>query len=151
MTSEMTDQAPDAVVSEELRALLARRRVTQVQLAERFGTSQTYWSRRIVGRVPVGFADVVALADYLEMPVSELVATLVAPLDMVAGGRPPIGRYGDTPGHDAPRAHVCLWEDDNTFWQCETCQGCANCCACPDDDDYDHVLTTSRNAWELAA
>jgi transcriptional regulator with XRE-family HTH domain len=102
MTQTTTQVTPSVVLAEEIRALLARRRVSQVDLAARFGTSQTYWSRRIVGRVPFGIDDLAALAGYLEVPIAEL----VAPLDAVAGGRQPIGRYGDTPGHDTRNA----WE-----------------------------------------
>lgn len=79
---------------------MARKRGSQTELARRTGKQQQYWSRRIVGEVPFDVNDLAAISAYLEVPVT----ALVSPLDGMSGGRPPIGRYGDTPGHDTPSA-----------------------------------------------
>jgi transcriptional regulator with XRE-family HTH domain len=103
MTTQATQVTPPSVfLAEEIRALFARHRASQTRLAAVSGRNQQYWSRRMNGDVPFDVNDLAALAGYLEVPIAEL----IAPLDAVAGGRQPIGRYGDTPGHDARNA----WE-----------------------------------------
>jgi len=43
--------------------------MSQADVGEALGTSQTYWSRRLIGRVPLRIADVEALAELLDLEV----------------------------------------------------------------------------------
>jgi len=45
------------------------RGMSQADVGEALGTSQTYWSRRLIGRVPLRIADVEALAELLDLEV----------------------------------------------------------------------------------
>lgn len=64
---------PNAVatqqVAAEIRAELARKQVTQTQLAEATGRSQAYWSRRLSGDHNLSVGDIAAVAELLEVPV----------------------------------------------------------------------------------
>lgn len=57
-------------IAEEVRALLARRRLSGNRAAMRLGWKQTYLSRRLTGAVPFDVADLMAIANLLEVPVT---------------------------------------------------------------------------------
>lgn len=54
----------------EVRAQLARRRLSGVRAAKALGWTQNYIARRMIGAVPFTASDLVALAELLEVPVS---------------------------------------------------------------------------------
>lgn len=56
----------------ELRALLARRRISASELGRRLGWKQSYMARRIDGRVALDLDDLQAIAAALEVPVLDL-------------------------------------------------------------------------------
>lgn len=56
----------------ELRALLARRRVSASELARQLGWKQSYIARRIDGRVALDLDDLQAIARVLEVTVLDL-------------------------------------------------------------------------------
>lgn len=60
------------VVSEEIRALLARRRMNGVQLALRIGRSQSYVSRRLTGETAFDTDDLERIAEVLGVNVNSL-------------------------------------------------------------------------------
>jgi transcriptional regulator with XRE-family HTH domain len=60
-------------VAEEVRALLARRRISGVQLAKQIGKSQPYFSRRLNGAVSFDLDDLEAIAKVLEINVTDLI------------------------------------------------------------------------------
>lgn len=65
---------PSDIVAGEVRAALARRRITQTALAEATGRSQTYWQRRLSGEHPMDTDDLAAVADLTGTPMADLVA-----------------------------------------------------------------------------
>lgn len=82
-------------VAEELRALLARRKVTPTELGRKLGRSQTWVWRRLEGEVAFDLNDLEAIADVLGVAVAELF-----PPDVRRAGRN-ITENSDVP--DRPR------------------------------------------------
>ena len=62
-----------ATVGATVRAELARRRLTQRQLAEVLGVSQTQVGRRLTGEIALNVDELALVATFLGMPVAELV------------------------------------------------------------------------------
>jgi transcriptional regulator with XRE-family HTH domain len=74
----VTQQAVDLVqeaVAAEVRAQLARKRLSGVRAARALGWTQRYLSRRMTGEVPFTASDLVALANLLEVPITTFFAT----------------------------------------------------------------------------
>lgn len=65
-------------VAGAVRAEMARRRVTQGQLAAHLGLSQVAVSRRVLGQTPFDVDELFAAAEFLNVPVTVLLATEVA-------------------------------------------------------------------------
>jgi transcriptional regulator with XRE-family HTH domain len=59
-------------VAEELRALLARRKVTPTELGRKLGRSQTWVWRRLEGEVAFDLNDLEVIADALSVAVADL-------------------------------------------------------------------------------
>lgn len=57
-----------------VRAEMARQRISQVKLAETLCVSQPAISRRLSGRVALNVEELARIADILGVPVAELVA-----------------------------------------------------------------------------
>jgi transcriptional regulator with XRE-family HTH domain len=57
-------------IAGEVRAELARQKLSGVRVAKQLGWTQNYISRRLSGTVPFDVADLQAIADYLEVPVT---------------------------------------------------------------------------------
>lgn len=72
-------------VAEEVRALMARRRISGVQLAKQIGRSQAYIWRRLSGETPFDVDDLQALAAVLDVSVTDLFGAVPA-TPVVAGG-----------------------------------------------------------------
>lgn len=66
-------QSPTTFVSANVRAEMARRRITQQQVAEALGLKQGSVSKRLNGRVPWDVNEVSTVADLLGVPVSALI------------------------------------------------------------------------------
>lgn len=73
-------------VAGQVRAELARRRLSSRELADLTGRSHMYWWRRLDGAVPFDVENLATIASLLNVPVS----TLVAPLDGPGAGRAPM-------------------------------------------------------------
>lgn len=58
-------------VAAEVRAWMGRRRRSGRSVAIELGWTEIYLSRRLTGKVPFDVADLAALAELLEVPVSE--------------------------------------------------------------------------------
>jgi transcriptional regulator with XRE-family HTH domain len=69
-TGRLREQA-----AEEIRALLARRKMSAAKLATRMGVGQTYLSRRMTGEVPLDLDDLEIIARELNVTVAELLGT----------------------------------------------------------------------------
>ena len=65
---------PNERVAGEVRAALARAQVTQTALAEQTERSQTYWSRRLSGDIPLDVDDLAAVSAATGVPLAALVA-----------------------------------------------------------------------------
>ena len=81
------DSAPfdlNAIVSENIRALAARRRAAQSDIAHALGVSQAAVSSKYVGRRPWSMDDVARVAAYFGVTPW----ALCTPLDMNNGGEP---------------------------------------------------------------
>lgn len=59
-------------VAEEIRALLARKRMTGRELARRLGVSPSWISYRLTGTQPIDFNDAARIAEALDVPVVAL-------------------------------------------------------------------------------
>lgn len=66
-------------VAEEVRALMARRRISGVKLAEKLGRSQPYIWRRLNGETAFDVDDLQALAGILNVGVLELFGASASP------------------------------------------------------------------------
>jgi transcriptional regulator with XRE-family HTH domain len=66
----MTTQ-PESI-AEEVRALLARRKISQRALAIELGWQQSQVSRRLTGSTPITAAELAELADALHVPIESL-------------------------------------------------------------------------------
>jgi transcriptional regulator with XRE-family HTH domain len=80
-------------VAEEIRALMARRRLSGVQLAARIDKSQGYLSRRLNGVQPFDVDDLEAIAGVLGVPVS----ALLRPPEIGSQGQAVTNRYLSEP------------------------------------------------------
>ena len=60
-------------VAANVRAELARKGITQTDLAAKLRKSQPFVSRRLSGRVPFDVADLAAIASVLDIPIADLV------------------------------------------------------------------------------
>ena len=60
------------VIAEELRAVLARRRLSASELARRMGVSQPYISRRLTGDTALDIDDLEQIAGILGMEIADL-------------------------------------------------------------------------------
>lgn len=69
------------LVAGELRATLARKRISAAELARRIGWTQTYMARRVDGRAAIDMDDLQAISEALDMPVTALFPTAVRPND----------------------------------------------------------------------
>ena len=67
---------PDDLVAAEIRAELARQRVSHAALAGQLGVSRPYLSRRLSGETPLSVADVARIAELLGVPVSQFTAAI---------------------------------------------------------------------------
>ncbi|MQA84085.1 MAG: helix-turn-helix domain-containing protein [Streptosporangiales bacterium] len=63
---------PDSIVAAEIRAELARQRISHSALAEKLGVSRAYLSRRLSGDTPLSVPDLAAIAAILGVPISKL-------------------------------------------------------------------------------
>lgn len=72
MNEGSTQKRLGPAVAEEVRALLARRRISGVQFAKKIGKSQPYFSRRLNGDVAFDLDDLEAIATALDIDVSDL-------------------------------------------------------------------------------
>jgi DNA-binding Xre family transcriptional regulator len=89
-------------VAEEIRVLLARKRISAAELARRTGIKQSTMSRRMTGETAFDMDDLELIADALDVEVTDLM-----PKQVRAGGDPKlgsgqIGRTADL----ASRSHV---------------------------------------------
>lgn len=61
-------------VADNIRAEVARRRLSQVKLAEQVGIRQQALSRRLTGSTPFRIDELARIAEVLDIPLAELVA-----------------------------------------------------------------------------
>lgn len=72
ITPSMTPTTPSEAVAAEIRAELARRRIRQAKLAALLGISQVSVSRRLSGETPFDINELVKVAEFLGIPVSDI-------------------------------------------------------------------------------
>ncbi|WP_129590772.1 helix-turn-helix domain-containing protein [Sanguibacter massiliensis] len=70
-----SNESPRERVAAEVRAHLARARLNGSRLATALGQSQTYWSRRLTGRVAFDVDDLSQIADLIGVEPSDFFAT----------------------------------------------------------------------------
>lgn len=75
-------------VAEEIRALLARRRVSGRKLAEALGFSQSAMSARLTGATPIDLNDLERIAGFLNVEVTELLPRASEGRVLKTAGRP---------------------------------------------------------------
>lgn len=64
--------SPSGEVAANIRAEVARRGMTQQQVADLVGEKQYWVSRRLTGAVPITTGDLIRFARALDMPAAEL-------------------------------------------------------------------------------
>lgn len=69
---------PHEIVAEEIRAELARKQIPQARLALLLNLSEVSVSRRLRGETPLDVNELLAIADYLDIPVARLLPHQVA-------------------------------------------------------------------------
>lgn len=67
-----TDSPAETVV-ERIKAVMAERQITGVELARRLGFTQAYISRRLTGEVDFRMAELTAVAEALGVPLSQFI------------------------------------------------------------------------------
>ena len=75
-------------VAEEIRALLARRRMSGRQLAAALGVSQTWMSSRLSGSTPIDLNDLERIAQVLSIDASNLMPLSAEGRTVVVAGEP---------------------------------------------------------------
>lgn len=85
MSGQNPEKRLGPAVAEEVRVLLARRRISVVQLAKLMGVSQPYLSRRINGTVAFDMDDLERIADTLNIDFADLLPKRAA---TTPGGTP---------------------------------------------------------------
>jgi transcriptional regulator with XRE-family HTH domain len=99
-----------ARVAEEIRAMLARRRVSGRELARRLAVSSPWVSNRLTGHQEIGLNDLERIADALSVEVTELLPLADQPAERVLTRRRrlpasyPIAAGQATP--DQPNGHT---------------------------------------------
>ncbi|WP_336791812.1 helix-turn-helix transcriptional regulator [Gordonia malaquae] len=68
----MTQDSAQRAVCSAVRAEMARRRKTQADLAPVLGVTRQAVSRRLTGDVPLTVDELAAIADFLDVPVTQL-------------------------------------------------------------------------------
>lgn len=100
------------LVAEEIRALLARRRIRQSQLARALGVSEQWVSVRLMGKQEIGFNEAQRIADFLEVDVMDfmpqqregkLIAVGGASRPTRAESKPCFSPVPKRPGPNGPR------------------------------------------------
>lgn len=76
-TATVTTVSPQETVAANVRAAMARQRVTGLEVAARLGMTQSAWSRRHTGRTPFDVNEIAVLADVLGVSVADLFAGVV--------------------------------------------------------------------------
>lgn len=71
----MTNTSPAQRVSGEVRAAMARKRVTQSVLAAHLGISQAALSRRLRGEIPFDVNELALIASHLDVTIDALIPT----------------------------------------------------------------------------
>lgn len=61
------------VAAAEVRAVMARERVTQVELAARLNVRTAWLHRRLAGATPISINELADIATALKVPVSDLI------------------------------------------------------------------------------
>lgn len=69
-TPQTTERSLHDSVCEEIRVILARRRMSQAEVARRAGWSAFYLSNRMNGKTPMNVNDLAALSRILGVPVT---------------------------------------------------------------------------------
>jgi transcriptional regulator with XRE-family HTH domain len=64
---------PDSPTAAAVRGALAARRVKQTQVAEKLGISQPAVSKRLSGQRQFSIAEIQLLAEWLDVPVGDLI------------------------------------------------------------------------------
>ena len=85
------------LVAEELRVLLARRRMSASELGRRIGVTQPYISRRLTGEIAFDLDDLQRIADAMEVTIADL---LPKSQRTVTNGS--LGSLADTPVQPHP-------------------------------------------------
>ena len=74
MPIDLVSEPLNTRVTQEIRAEMARQRVSQTTLAETLGHNQTYVSYRLTGKKSLTLDEVEEIADVLRIPVDRLFA-----------------------------------------------------------------------------
>lgn len=96
-------------VSDEMRALLARRRLSARQAASALGWNEMYLYRRLKNQSPFDLNDIEALAHLLEVPVGMFFEALEKQPDLPAFTGQHLG--GETPGQRSAASNI-----NNASW-----------------------------------
>lgn len=74
MSPHMETTSSARRVGDEVRAAMARRRVSQAALGKHLELSQAAVSRRLLGEIPFDISELTAIASFLGVPLETLVS-----------------------------------------------------------------------------
>jgi transcriptional regulator with XRE-family HTH domain len=80
MPLDLVSEPLNQRVTKEIRAEMARQRISQTALAEYLGRNQTYVSYRLTGKTPLTLTEVEEFADALRVQVDRLLLLDEAPI-----------------------------------------------------------------------
>lgn len=78
VTTVSEPREPHELVAAEVRAEMARQRITQTEMARRLGTNQAFINRRLVGEVPFNITTLAKIGDVLGVPVTHFMPPVKA-------------------------------------------------------------------------
>lgn len=78
----------DAIIAGEVRAELARRQISQVDLAKTIGVTRAYLKRRLAGQTAWSANDLAAIAHAIGVTIASLVGPVDARLDQSRDEQP---------------------------------------------------------------
>jgi len=71
----MSQQPPvNSIVAEKIRRVAADKRINQTTLGAAINVTQSGFSKRLLGRIPFSIDELAALAQVLEIPLTELIS-----------------------------------------------------------------------------
>jgi len=104
-----------AIIAGNVRAEVARQRIPQARTAAALGQNQQWLSRRMTGHVEFRISELLILAEFLDVPITDLLPKQKTAAPVRDDGRQAVAGAGFEPATSGSRArHLQLVSDDIT-------------------------------------